>query len=566
MTFAPIGSIMSQAPRASKIRGVWPAVVVDNRDGDSNPGFRVRVKFPWLNEQETTSWARIAIPMGGRDRGTYVLPEIDDQVLVVFEHGDIGRPIVIGGLWSKKQEPVEVNDSGNNNTKLIKSRCGHRVIFDDKDGAEKITIVDKSKKNKIVLDSANKIVKIESDGEIGVIAKANVIMHANALKMGTREGLAGKASTLLVHAAKTFSVKATSGITIGGGNTTINTSNAAACSVSGAGAGELGGAPAEQPKAQRADVEELVDGNSDASSGAAGPVNATSGNPSQTHSTQSDDEQTHTVDFTVVYPDGTPADGLGYALVGPGGERSTGRLGADGKVHKDGARDSVWTLELQAVDEASWSTPRVRAGEPVRIIARTSGCPDGAPVRVRVFRQGAESDDEVLEERSASVQSDRLQVDYQFDDSGARASWTGEVLLLAEVAIDGAVWAKTPPLTVALKTLAAARWIPATADDGANVELVVGASGYPDGATLTAELWACTYDGGNRKLGDLPKANVSGERTRWTLACTRAADPDAHPWQDGTLCAAGEYYVVVRGASPSRVLRTPRLVVSWSKP
>jgi hypothetical protein len=164
------------------------------------------------------------------------------------------------------------------------------------------------------------------------------------------------------------------------------------------------------------------------------------------------------------------------------------------------------------------------------------------------------------------VQADRLQVDYQFDDSGARANWTGEVLLLAEVALDGAVWAKTAPLTVALKTLAAARWSPATADDGARVELVVGASGYPDGAALTAELWGCTHDGGSRKLGDLPKASVSGERTRWTLACKRMADPSAQRWQDGTLCAAGEYYVVVRGASPPRVLRTPHLVVCWSHP
>src|SRR3954469_25816758 len=178
---------MLQALRGSKIRGVQLAIVVDNKDGVDNPGYRVKVKFPWLNEQETSFWARIAVPMGGSGRGTYVLPEIDDQVLVVFEHGDINRPIVIGGLWSKKQEPVEVNQSGKNNTKLIKSRCGHRIIFDDKEGAEKIIIVDNTKKNKIVLDSVNKVVKIESDGDIEVIAKSNVIMHSNALKIATTE-------------------------------------------------------------------------------------------------------------------------------------------------------------------------------------------------------------------------------------------------------------------------------------------------------------------------------------------------------------------------------------------
>src|SRR4029078_7692383 len=110
---------MLQAMRASKIRGVQLAIVTDNKDGEGNPGYRVKLKFPWLNEQETTFWARIATLMGGNGRGTYVLPEIDDQVLVVFEKRVLDSPIGIGGLWSKKQEPVEVNQSGKNNTKLI---------------------------------------------------------------------------------------------------------------------------------------------------------------------------------------------------------------------------------------------------------------------------------------------------------------------------------------------------------------------------------------------------------------------------------------------------------------
>jgi phage baseplate assembly protein gpV len=239
--------VMGAAARGSKIRGVQLAIVVDNRDGPGNPGYRVKVKFPWLSEQETSFWTRIAVPMGGPDRGTYVLPEIDDQVLVVFEHGEIERPIVIGALWSKKQEPVEVNRSGNNNTKLIKSRAGHRIVFDDTDGAEKITIVDRTRSNKIVLDSLHRVVKIESDGEIEVVAKANVIVHANALKIGCAERFTGTGTSLLVHAAGRFGLKATSRITIGGGSTTINTSNAAATRVSGSGAGELGGAASKAP-------------------------------------------------------------------------------------------------------------------------------------------------------------------------------------------------------------------------------------------------------------------------------------------------------------------------------
>src|ERR1043166_8198907 len=246
--FLPTGNVSSQARGTSKLRGVWLGIVVDNKDGSDNPGYRVKIKFPWLNDQETSFWARIAVPMAGPERGTYVLPEIDDQLLVVFEHGDVERPLVIGALWSKKQEPVEVNDSAKNNTKLIKSRCGHRIIFDDKQGAEKITIVDKTKKNKIILDSVNKIVKIESDGDIEVKAKTNVIMHSNALKVGTKEGVTGKGQQLLTHSAKTFGLKASSGITIGGGHPTMHVSNSSATSVSGSGAGELGAAGEESAK------------------------------------------------------------------------------------------------------------------------------------------------------------------------------------------------------------------------------------------------------------------------------------------------------------------------------
>jgi phage baseplate assembly protein gpV len=337
MGLPAIDRMMLQALRASKIRGVRLAIVTDNREGEGNPGYRVKLKFPWLSEQETTFWARIAIPMAGPGRGTYVLPEIEDQVLVVFEHGDVDRPIVVGTLWSRKQEPVEVNQSGKNNTKLIKSRSGHRVIFDDQEGAEKIAIVDQTKKNKIVLDSASKTVKIESDGEIEVEAKANIILHSNALKVGTKEAITGKGKSLLVHAQKTFGLKATSGITMGGGSTTINVSNAAATSVSGSGSGELGGAAAEPAKDQ------IEVRNRDGGSGAGGRNRETSsgrdtrGNPVHPDSVHDDpptgqaikDDQ---IEILVVNVNETPVADLEFKLTFPDGSTKTGRTAGDGFI------------------------------------------------------------------------------------------------------------------------------------------------------------------------------------------------------------------------------------------
>ena len=70
MTFLPIDRVMPQALRASKLRGVQLAIVVDNKDGNGNPGYRAKPNVPWLNEQETTLWARIAVAMAGEGRGT----------------------------------------------------------------------------------------------------------------------------------------------------------------------------------------------------------------------------------------------------------------------------------------------------------------------------------------------------------------------------------------------------------------------------------------------------------------------------------------------------------------
>jgi phage baseplate assembly protein gpV len=347
---------MRGAIAASKIRGVRLAIVVDNKDGDGNPGYRVKVVLPWLNEQDTTYWMRIAVPMGGPDRGTYVLPEIGDQVLVVFEHGDINRPIMIGALWSSKQEPVEVNRTGKNNTKLIKSRCGHRIIFNDAEGAESITIVDSTRKNKIVLDSANNAVQIQSSGDIEVIAKANVILHANALKVGASEALQGKGASLLAHSVKTFGLKASSGITVGGGNTTINLSNAAACRVAGSGAGELGGVAVETPRDQ---VEPSDSARRHASTGRGGAgassvppgsqQSRTAGTPAQGRDDEVPDApvvepSSDFIEFGLVDSDGQPVAFARYAVIGSDGAKFSGKLGADGHARVEGIASGDCTV------------------------------------------------------------------------------------------------------------------------------------------------------------------------------------------------------------------------------
>src|SRR5205085_2988322 len=126
------------------ISGVVVGVVTNNQDDPDGLG-RVKVKFPWLSNDEESFWARVAVPMAGKERGFYFLPEVEDEVLVAFEHGDPRFPYVLGSLWNGQDKPPEKND-GKNNVRVIKSRSGHVIRLNDEDGKEKIESIDKSGK------------------------------------------------------------------------------------------------------------------------------------------------------------------------------------------------------------------------------------------------------------------------------------------------------------------------------------------------------------------------------------------------------------------------------------
>ena len=144
------------------IFGVVIAVVTSNQDPEGLG--RIKINFPWRGEKDESYWARIASPMAGNERGMVFYPEVDDEVLVAFEHGEINQPYVIGALWNGKDKPPETNSDGKNNIRKIKSRSGHEIIFNDDSTTkkEKIEIVDKTGSNKIKIDSMENSIDIES--------------------------------------------------------------------------------------------------------------------------------------------------------------------------------------------------------------------------------------------------------------------------------------------------------------------------------------------------------------------------------------------------------------------
>ena len=128
------------ASTEGRFTGVAIAIVTNNKDPDGLG--RVKVRLPWLDEAFESDWARVVAAMAGSGRGLYCLPEVDDEVLVGFEHGCLDSLYVLGGLWNGKDKPPEGNADGKNNVRALKSRSGHLIRLTDTDGEEKIEIID----------------------------------------------------------------------------------------------------------------------------------------------------------------------------------------------------------------------------------------------------------------------------------------------------------------------------------------------------------------------------------------------------------------------------------------
>lgn len=181
--------ITNGGPTDSAVPGVAPAIVTDNKDPKERG--RVKLEYPWRDAADESDWARVVTPMAGKDRGTYFLPDIGDEVAVAFQHHDIHHPIVLGSLWNGQDGPPEANEDKKNNVKKIRSRRGHeitlndsesqgkieletnagqKIILDDSTGGERIEISDKSGQDRITFDANAGEITIKGGAKVGVEA------------------------------------------------------------------------------------------------------------------------------------------------------------------------------------------------------------------------------------------------------------------------------------------------------------------------------------------------------------------------------------------------------------
>lgn len=259
-----------------KTNGVVVGIVIDNKDPHGH--YRVKVKFPWVSESGDyastvvddedfrSTWCRLTSFMAGsrdgeKPRGAFFLPEVDDEVLLAFEHGDLRRPYVIGSLWNGVDLPPHDNDSqgGENNFRTIQSREGHTLQFVDdnkgdqriilqnlvqvddtvkspkeRDGhwicldqsgeVDQIEIYDHTQEHYILIDTKNKKITIECvTGSMDILVEKTITMKCTDLKVDASNNIEMKAGTNVeIEAGSMMKLKAGSLIEEKAGKITLN--------------------------------------------------------------------------------------------------------------------------------------------------------------------------------------------------------------------------------------------------------------------------------------------------------------------------------------------------------
>jgi uncharacterized protein involved in type VI secretion and phage assembly len=168
------------------------AEVIDLNDPDSRSRVKVRIlNFDGVTDFDGPVWARVACAFAGDNRGAFLLPDVGDEVLVMFVNGDPRGAVIVGGLWNSNNSPPETISGGQNRRKVIRSKNGVKLTLDDQNGQEQF-IVETPGSQKITLkdgpgsitieDSNGNSVKLESAG-VTVTASAKMTINASTVEV-----------------------------------------------------------------------------------------------------------------------------------------------------------------------------------------------------------------------------------------------------------------------------------------------------------------------------------------------------------------------------------------------
>ncbi len=156
-------------------------IVTDNKDPKG--WGRVKVKFPTLTEEHTSNWARVVSMGAANQRGFDCLPEVNDEVLVAFEHGDIHRPYVLGGVWNGKDKlPTAIEETvrdGKVRPRTIRTRTGHQIQFIEED--QEGIYIETHGGHKIYLNDSDRSITVSSTGNLTIHADGDIEINATGM-------------------------------------------------------------------------------------------------------------------------------------------------------------------------------------------------------------------------------------------------------------------------------------------------------------------------------------------------------------------------------------------------
>jgi uncharacterized protein involved in type VI secretion and phage assembly len=147
--------------------GVYEALVT--AVVDTGKEGRVKVTFPWFDDQLASEWCRVRQSYAGNGYGSFFIPEVGDEVLVAFIQGDMRFPIILGGLYNGQDKPP-TSRSEQQDQKMIRTKGKHEILLDDSPKEKRVRIktekghtVDLNDKEQKILVKTNSGPKVEID-------------------------------------------------------------------------------------------------------------------------------------------------------------------------------------------------------------------------------------------------------------------------------------------------------------------------------------------------------------------------------------------------------------------
>jgi len=197
-----------------KIFGVTVATVINNID--CTGGARVQLSLPWLPGFQP--WARLSNQMAGMGRGSYFVPQIGDEVLVSFNHGDVREPYVLGTLWNTLDVPPALMPTDAVTKRKIRTPLGHELEFDE--ATQTVTLLSNTRStltlrpDKVELSTPLATVTVGKAGDVTITASTKITLDAPLIEI--------KAGVMLTLEGKAAQLKATTACEITGKPVKIN--------------------------------------------------------------------------------------------------------------------------------------------------------------------------------------------------------------------------------------------------------------------------------------------------------------------------------------------------------